>query len=195
MPGGWKMKRLVPMTLIWGLVTTLLCSCTTPRHQLSYRYDPPGDAAGQACLRQCEQSQQVCFYACRARHENCVRDLEPEVRQRYNDALARYADEMAQYQRDLDSYYLSLSLGWGYHDGWYGAGWYTPYWPYGGYRPYYAAPVPPQPPSYADELTQLRAQRCDRDCACQPEYDACFLSCGGSKTLQQRCFAHCPPYP
>ncbi|HEY9199510.1 MAG TPA: hypothetical protein VIR60_09090, partial [Gammaproteobacteria bacterium] len=66
---------------------------------------------------------------------------------------------------------------------------------HGFYEPYYYPPLPPQPPSYADELGKLRAAKCDRDCGCQPDYDSCFLSCGGSRITEQRCIVNCPPDP
>ena len=178
--------------VLWMIVVALLGGCAAPRYQSLYRYHPPDDVAGRACLVDCEQSLHSCYDDCGESYRACVQALEPEAQSRYRDAQARYAGEQAQYQRDLQRYYLSLSVGWGFDDG-YGAAWYAPHWPYRGYRSYYDAPLPPQPPSYADELGKLRAQACERDCACQPKYDACFLGCGGSKTLEQRCFANCPP--
>ena len=118
---------------------------------------------------------------------------DPQLLLRYADALARYESELAHYRHDLERYAVSLSLGWGEYDHWYGAGWYAPNWPYRRLRPYYAEPLPPRPPSYADELGKLKAESCARDCGCQPKYDACFLGCGGSRILEERCFANCPP--
>ncbi len=169
-----------------------LWGCAGPRYQTFYRYEPPTDAASRSCLVHCEQMQKTCLDRCGEHFTACVRALEPEAQARHADALTRYEGERKQYQRDLDRYQLSLSLGWGHGGGWYGAGWHDPWWPYGGYRPYYYPPEPPQPPSYANELSKLSAEKCDRDCGCQPGYDACFLGCGGHKIPEQRCIANCP---
>lgn len=177
-----------------------LGGCAGPRYQTFYRYEPPTDAAAHACLEPCAQTQKVCLDRCGENYAACVKSIEPEARARHADALKRYAGELTQYRRDLDRYQLSMSLGWGWGHGggwhgagWYGAGWYDPWWPYGGgYRPYYYPPQPPQAPGYADELSKLSAEKCDRDCGCQPSYDACFLGCGGRKLPEQRCIANCP---
>ena len=169
-----------------------LWGCAGPRYQTFYRYEPPTDAAAHNCLAHCEQTQKACMDRCANNYAACVRMIEPEAQSRYDDALKRYEGEWSQYQRDLDRYQLSISVGWGYGGGWYGAGWYDPWWPYGGYQPYYYPPEPPQRPSYAEELGKLSAELCDRDCGCQPSYDACFLGCGGSMVPETRCIANCP---
>ena len=168
-----------------------LWGCAGPRYQTFYRYEPPTDAAAHACLAPCEQTQKACMDRCSENFAACVRVIEPEAQGRYDDTLKRYEGEWSQYQRDLDRYHISVSLGW-VHGGWYGAGWYDPWWPYGGYQPYYYPPEPPRRPSYAEELGKLSAELCDRDCGCQPNYDACFLGCGGRKIPEQRCIANCP---
>lgn len=175
-----------------GLLAATLVACATPRYQTIYRYEPPPDAAGRSCLALCERNMKACQDDCAAKHTACVKAIEPEAQARYADALDRFEGELDQYRRDLNRYHLSFSLGWGHHHGWYGAGWYDPWWPYG-YGPDYYPPIPPRPPSYADELGKLRAAKCDRDCGCQPSYDACFLSCGGIKIPEQRCIANCSP--
>lgn len=178
------------------LFAALLAACATPRYQTVYRYEPPADAAGRACLAQCEQQLKVCQEDCAEGYTACVRSLEPEAKMRHAEALQRFEGELDQYRRELDRYHLSLSLGWGhFHDGWFGGGWYDPWWPYGWYGPPYYPPAPPRMPSYAEELAKLRTAECDRDCGCQPNYDACFLRCGGVKIPEQRCIANCPPAP
>ncbi len=181
--------------ILLGLFTAILVGCATPRYQTAYRYEPPADAAGRSCLTLCERNLNACQDACAADHTACVKTIEPEARANYDEARVYYAGELAQYRRDVTQYHLSVSLGWGHHDGWYGAGWYDPWWPYGGYGPYYYPPEPPRAPSYAEELARLRAAKCDRDCGCQPNFDACFLRCGGVKIPEQRCIANCPPGP
>lgn len=176
------------------LATTLFVTACAgpPRYQLLYRYEPPTDAAGRGCVTRCEQSRKFCLNECRMDYSACVHSIEPEAEARYAEALLRYEGALAQYRSDMDSYHLNMSIGWG--DGWYGDGWYDHRWPYHGfYEPYYYPPLPPPAPSYADELGRLRAAQCDRDCGCQPDYDTCFLGCGGGKVPVQRCIAHCPP--
>ncbi|HEY9199390.1 MAG TPA: hypothetical protein VIR60_08490, partial [Gammaproteobacteria bacterium] len=120
------------------LATTLFVGACAgpPRYQLLYRYEPPADAAGRACVTRCEQSLKSCRDACKMDHAACVHAIEPEAEARYAEALLRYEGEMAQYRRDVDNYHLNLSIGWGngwYDDGWYGAGWYGHGWPYHGF--------------------------------------------------------------
>lgn len=182
-----------------SLVIATLTACASPRYQTVHRYEPPADATGRSCLTLCERNLKACKDECAANHTACVQALEPEAQARYEDALEYYEDAMYQYQRDVDRYHLNLSLGWGYYDGWhgdgwYGGGWYEPWWPYW-YGPRYYTPMPPRAPSYAEELGKLRAANCDRDCGCQPIYDACFLSCGGIMIPEQRCIANCPSSP
>lgn len=182
----------------FALLITLgmaLYGCATPRYQTFYSYQPPTDSAGLNCLKPCAKTQEICLDQCSDSYAACVHALEPEVQARYRDALLRYAGELKQYHRDLNHYYLSLSLGWSRRSAWYGIGHYDPWWPYAGYRPYDDPPEPPPAPNYADELNRLSAERCDRDCGCQTNYDACFLGCGGIKTPQQRCIANCPKQP
>lgn len=181
--------------LLPGLIAATLVACATPRYQMVHRYEPPTDAAGRSCLARCEQALKTCQDVCATNHAACVRALEPEAQARHADALEQYEGQVAQYRHDVDRYHLSLALGWGHHDGWYGGGWYDPWWPYGYYAPRHYPPVPPQPPSYAEELGKLRAARCDRDCGCQPNYDACFLGCGGILIPERRCIANCPSTP
>ncbi|MBI5460951.1 MAG: hypothetical protein HY941_02055 [Gammaproteobacteria bacterium] len=188
----WGAIMSVARQVLLLALGVMLWSCTAPRYQTFYRYEPPTDAAARTCLARCEQAQKTCLDRCGKNYTACVRALEPEAQARHADALKRYAGEWEQYQRDLNRYQLSISLGCGHGGGWYGAGAYDPWWPYGGYRPYYYPPEPPQQPSYADELSTLSAEKCARDCGCQPGYDACFLSCGGRKLPEQRCIADCP---
>jgi hypothetical protein len=181
-----------------GLLLATLAACAAPRYQIAYRYEPPTDVAGQSCLVRCEQGLKSCQDTCAANYTVCVQALEPDAQARYADALHQYAAEIAQYRRAVADYHFDLSLGWGYWDGWdgwYGGGRYGHGWPYGYYGPRYYPPAPPRPPSYADELGKLRAAKCDRDCGCLPNYDACFLSCGGIRIPEQRCIANCPPSP
>jgi hypothetical protein len=169
-----------------------LWGCAGPRYQTFYRYEPPTDPATRSCLVDCEQTQKACLDRCRTNYSACVRLIEPEAQVRHDNAMRYYEGELAQYRRDLDRYQFNISLGWWNHGGWYGAGWHDYWWPYDGYQPYYYPPQPPRPPSYAEELGKLSAQKCDRDCGCQPDYDACFLGCGGRKVPEQRCIANCP---
>ena len=182
----------ITTSVILTAITLTLIGCSTPRYQMLYRYEPPADASGRNCLVLCNQNLESCQRNCAEAYSACVQANEPEAKTRYADAVNRYQGQWDQYQRDLDRYHLSLYMGWGHYDDWYGGGWYEP-WPYGGYRPYYFPPQPPQPPSYADELAKMSAERCDHDCGCQPVYDACFLGCGGRKVPERRCIVNCPP--
>lgn len=172
-----------------------LYGCATPRYQTFYSYQPPTDSVGLNCLKPCAKTQETCLNQCRGNYAACGHRLEAEAQERHNDALLRYEGELKQYHRNLNHYYLSLSLGWSRSSAWDGTGHYDPWWPYLSYHPYDDPPEPPQTPSFTDELGQLSAKKCDRDCGCQTNYDACFLGCGGIKTPQQRCTANCPAQP
>ncbi len=178
--------------LLIAAITTFIGCTAQPRYQTLFQYEPPTDPAALLCLQGCEKKLESCTNNCSATYTACVRSIEPEVRSQYADAQKRYEGAWTQYQRDQENYRLSLSIGYVNSGGWYGQGWYDPWWP-GVYQPYYYPPQPPVPPSYIDELSKLSAQMCNRDCACQPNYDACFLGCGGKKVLEQRCIVNCAP--
>ena len=186
---------LAKQALLTVVLAAALSGCAGPRYQTLYRYEPPADPAGRSCLARCEQAHKTCTDDCRDGYAACSEAVEPEARALHADALKRYEDELRQYRNDLDRYHLNSAVGWGHRPGWYGAGWYDPGWPYGAYTPYYRPPHPPQQPSYSDALRKIRAQRCDRDCGCQANYDTCFLGCGGLKVPEVRCIANCPREP
>lgn len=177
------------------LASLLLAACAGPRYQTLHVYQAPTDAAGRSCAALCAENLKDCRDDCVQDYANCIQTLEPEARARHADALKRFEGELAQYRRDLDSYHLNLSLGWGYYDdGWFGSGWHDPWRPYGHGSRYYP-PQPPRAPRYEDTLERLRSTTCRRDCGCQPLHDACILDCGGTRVLQRRCSAGCPPAP
>ena len=177
------------------LLLVLLAACAGPRYQTLHVYQPPADPAGRACAALCAKNLAGCRDDCTNGYRDCVRTLEPEARKRHADALKRFQGELAQYQRDLDTYHLNLSLGWGYYgDGWFGSGWHDPWWPYG-YGSRYYPPAPPLAPRYEETLERLLTEQCRQDCGCQPQHDACVLDCGGTRVLQRRCIAGCPPAP
>ena len=174
------------MTLL--VAAAVLAGCATPRYQTVYRYEPPSDATGRACLESCEKKLAGCQQHCTADYQACLKRLEPLVEERYNEHLKRYADELNSYRLELRHYELSLSLSWGYDPFWYGP------WPY--YHPWPAfynfPPEPPEKPSREAAFNQLRKEKCEADCGCLPLYDACFLTCGGKKIPEVKCIANCP---
>lgn len=168
-------------------VGLLGCAAPGPRYQTSYRYEPPIDAVGRACLEKSGQKQAECRQRCTADYQACLKVVEPQGEARYAEALKRYEIEMHRYNGELSRYqiYLSMSRGWSPWGGYYG--YYHP-WP----EPYYPPPVPPAKPSLEQELGRLRQEKCEVDCGCQAIYDAGFLSCGGTRIPEQRCIANCP---
>jgi hypothetical protein len=166
-----------------------IAGCATPRYQTVYRYEPPTDAAGRRCLAGCEQQLAACQSRCKQTYDACAKSVEPLAEQRYQEALKRYEMEFERYRWELDRYHMDLALGWGYPSMWSGPWRYCPPWP----EPYYWPPTPPHKPSLNKELAQVQKEKCDGDCGCLPLYDACFLSCGGKKIPEVKCFANCAP--
>lgn len=166
----------------------LLSSCVSPRYQTLYRYEAPVGADAQACLQSCESKLGTCKSACQQRYQACLKDIEPLVDARHNEALKRYENDLDRYRVELQHYQFQLSLGWGYSSFWYDP------WPY--YypipEPYFPPPVPPRKPMREESFSRVRQERCESDCGCQSTYDACFLSCGGKLIPEVKCIAHCP---
>jgi len=177
------LRGLILVVVAFGLAG---CASPIPRYQSAYRYEPPADSAGQACLEKCGQKMEVCQQRCTADYQTCLAGIEPLVEGRYGEALKRYAVEMDRYRWEMERYQLYLSLSW--HDSfWYGHGFHHP-WP----GPYYFPPVAPKKPSRDGEIDRLRKEKCEVECGCQPIHDACFLSCGGKRISEVKCIADCP---
>jgi len=170
-------------------IAFLLSGCATPRYQTVYRYEAPTDARAHACLQACEPKLAACQSSCQTRYQACLKEIEPLVDTRHSEALKRYENELDRYRLELQHYQLQLSLGWGYHSMWYGPWPYFYPWP----ETYFPPPIPPHKPTREESFNQVRQQRCESDCGCQPIYDACFLSCGGKMIPEVKCIANCPP--
>ncbi len=124
------------------LILTLgLAACASgPRYQSTYRYEPPTDAAGRACLEECEHQMTACRDQCATKTQACLKDLEPLVDERYNAAMNRYGIALDCYRQELVQYELYLSMSWGYPSPW----WHPGMWPYASFAmPYYFPPSPP----------------------------------------------------
>ena len=164
-----------------------LTSCASPRYQTLYRYEPPTDAAGHACLERCEDKLSGCLSSCSITLQSCSKRIEPEAEARYSEALKRYEMELNIYRWELQRYEINQTLNWQYHS--LAADHLHYYaWP----RPYYFPPTPPRKPGRDELFNRLRKEKCETDCGCQPIYDACFLTCGGKKIPEVRCIANCP---
>ncbi|MCU0842776.1 MAG: hypothetical protein MUC79_13815 [Thiobacillaceae bacterium] len=195
MPGSAQSMILAAASLaLLGLQ-----GCASPRYQTVYRYEPPTDPAGLACLARCEEKLAACQADCRTRYQACARETEPLVEDRYAAALQAYADELDRYRLELRQYDFGIWASWHHGGFWYQPGPYHgwPYygWPYYGWPgPYaYSSPSPPPPrPTRESVQAQLRKEKCVDDCGCQPNYDACFLACGGRRIPETRCVADCP---
>ncbi len=177
-----KAKRLISLSLL-----AFLAACVGPRYQTAYRYEPPIDAIGRACLQQCEPKLAACQTQCQEKYQACVKSVEPQIDAHFEQSLQQYQRDFQFYQYAFDQYQRRFS--WHYYnaDPRYGA------WPY-----YYGLessfpPLPPLKPSRERIAAQLVQQHCDRDCGCQSIYDACFLGCGGKKIPEVKCIANCRP--
>lgn len=175
-------------TLLPVIVAAVLVGCTSqsPRYQSTYRYELPTDAEGVACLEKCGQKMEACQQRCTANYQSCLKLIEPQVDERYREALTRYEAELERYRWELERYQLYLSMGWGYSP-WYGYGNYYP-WP----EPYYSPPIQPSKPLRDEEFKRLRQEKCELECGCQTISDVCILTCGGKRINEVRCVANCP---
>jgi hypothetical protein len=170
-----------------------MAGCATPRYETITRYESPVGAAGQACVKGCEAALDTCRTQCQAAWQACTERVEPQVDERYAQALEKYAEELRRYRLDLDRYQWDLWVGWGHG---YSGLWYSPwpYHPWPGYHPgYYPPPIEPgDPPTKASVRDGLRRSQCQDDCGCQTKHDACFEGCGGRVVTEPRCVANCP---
>lgn len=174
-------------TLILIILTATVTGCATPRYQTAYRYEPPTDAAGHACLEKCEQKLVVCQQRCAANNEICLKQIEPQVEERYAEALKRYESDLNLYRWQLQQYEFSLLLSRNYYPYWDGYGFYHPF-----PGPVIFPPDRPGKPRRETIASKLQKEKCDVDCGCQSLYDACFLTCGGKKIPEVKCIANCP---
>jgi hypothetical protein len=154
-----------------------------PRYQTVKRYVSPEGVAARPCLDKCTTAMEHCKKECEARHQACAKSVLPDAQARYAARLQQYEAALVQYRWELDRYRMDLMLGWGYG---------YPYWDAWGWYPPFPPPIPPVAPSLDREVAKLTQQRCDRDCGCQTNYDACFLGCGGTIQHETECFANCP---
>lgn len=159
----------------------VLAGCApTLRYQVAKTYAPPATDAGKACLVRCTDELALCKDQCGKRHQECIKNVEPEARERHNQLLRKYEASLTAYRWELERYRLDLMLGRGYWDGW-------------AWHPVFPPPIPPVAPKLEAEMARPTHERCDRDCGCQSGYDACFLGCGGIISNEPRCIANCPP--
>lgn len=172
------MNRFIVLcgTGVWALA---VAGCAARPPITTVHYEPPRDAEGMACVRDCLPRLAECQARCSESYRTCLRDVEPEARASYSEALEAYSAALAEYREDLRYHETNVWLGWGpYYDPW----WFG--YPHYRWTPHYIPPpLPPDPPSLAHETRRLIATRCDRDCGCQPIYDACYLGCGGHKRV------------
>lgn len=173
-----------------ALLLLFLAGCASPRHQTVVHHEPPTGAQGQSCVAACEQARTDCRAQCQSAWQTCAARVEPQVEERYVQALRDYELELRLYQQELTRYEWNLWLGWGHHHGglWYSA-WPYGFWPEMTYRPSPPAGVPTRDQARA----ALQKSACLEDCGCDARYDGCFTGCGGILVHEKRCVANCPP--
>lgn len=180
---SWRALALLGLALLGGCASQ-------PQYVTSYRYIPPANEAGRACVARCAAQRSHCAAACATKQQACVAALQPEVEARYRAAIQRYGAELQGYARALEQYRTELWLnspGYGYgpwpYYGWWGYPW--------GALPYPPPAAPPRPERQAVE-NQLIKERCPDGCGCEADYDACFRACGGKREIETRCIGNCP---
>lgn len=162
------------------LLLPLVLAACAPQTVMVKRYQPPVDAAGQSCLKNCEAELSACQARCKAERDACEAQAEARARENLPKALEAYAAAMDQYRTELLFWRLNV-----WQDDWF----YDRFRPRWAPRPFYGwydppPQLPPGPPTLASEIARARAA-CRKDCGCQPSYEACFLGCGG-RIIEER---------
>lgn len=167
----------------------VLAGCATPQYQTTVRLIPPADAAGRACVQNCEARKNVCQADCQSRYRDCVKNLEPRVEARYTEALKAYELDLKRYAMALRQYDMQLRFDWLSRYPYHGRYWWDP-WPVS----YFPPPYPePSLPTRAEVRAQLEQTDCEADCGCLPAYDSCFVGCGGQRMSETVCIKNCSP--
>lgn len=170
----------------------LLAGCATPQYQTTVRLVPPTDAAGRACVQDCETKKAACQTDCQARYAACAKGLDAQVEARYAEALKQYEIDLKHYAAALRRYEMDLRFQWVNVWPW-GYPYRYPYW----YDPWPAPAYPPPPapkmPTREAVRAQLEKTHCQDDCGCLPAYDACYTGCGGQRISETVCVKNCPP--
>lgn len=183
--------RLPALPLQFAALALLLvlAGCATPQYQTTVRLIPPADAAGRACVQACEVQKDACQADCQSRYQACVKTLEPQVEARYTDALKKYELDLKRYATALRHYDMQLRFDWMNSYPYRGFYWWDP-WPVAYFPPPYAEP---SMPTRAEVRAQLEQTNCESDCGCLPDYDSCFVACGGQRLSETVCIKNCPP--
>lgn len=179
------MRRL-PNSISLPVFTALasLAGCAGPQFQTTFRYEAPADIQGKACVQSCDQNRQ----ACQLRFQACQTSIEPMLEERYRQALKQYEQDLGAYAQALQDYRVQVWMGLSYGPWPYYRGYYFP-WP----GPYYPPPSPvPSMPTREDVRAVLEKEKCQADCGCLSDYDACFVNCGGKRIPQTVCARNCP---
>lgn len=172
----------------WLLIVAGLAGCATPQYQTVYRHEPPADSQGLACLQGCEQKKETCQADCKARFQACQKDIEPQVEERYLQALKNYENDLRHYALAIRQYEIQQWLYWP-HDYWpHHRGYYSYPWPGPYFPPPYLAPVMPTRESVK---AALEKEKCQADCGCLSAYDTCYVSCGGKRIPETVCIKNC----
>ncbi len=196
--------RTITLTIL--AVALFGCASFEPRYQVTHRHEPPINPEGIVCLGECTKQLTACQQSCTSTYQMCLQRIEPLVEQRYQEAVIRYESESQSYRQQMNTGRFYRSFGWGTSAGrWGGYPWgaghgWGPSWGWGGspwygmgYSPaYFNLPIPPILPDRRREFDRLRYEQCEKECGCQPIQDACFLSCGGKRIVEERCIANCP---
>ncbi|MHB1092157.1 hypothetical protein [Thiobacillus sp.] len=167
----------------------VLAGCATPQYQTTVRLIPPADAPGRACVQKCEAGKTACQNDCQTRYQACTKALGPQVEARYLGALKQYELDLGQYASALRLYDMQMRFNWMNRYP------FQPYWwdPWPG--SYYAPPPYREPvmPTRDGVRAQLEKSECKADCGCLPDYDTCFVGCGGQRVTETICIKNCPP--
>lgn len=204
------MKPTVKILLfIW--FTFLLSSCS-PVYEIAHDLQPPTSARGLGCIRGCQSQLNQCnnqcgvkFNQCSVKAEQQAKRLLPGLLQAYPQQLELWLNARSQHQRDLDWYELRLDMAKARRDRYVnrclteGKKRKACYRDYGNrfdYSLYNNRPSfnlsRPEQPTIASEASKLRNLNCDKSCACDSKYRACYSSCGGIVKSRKICIKNCP---
>jgi hypothetical protein len=179
--------RFIPL---WSSVMLAgLSGCTTPQYQTAYRYEPPADAQGRACVQRCDVTKIACQTDCQARYKACQKDVAPLIEERYLQALKDYELDLKCYAAFLRHHEIQYYNSWPFSPWNDHPGYSSPWPPPCAYPPPY--PVPAMPTREGVRIA-LQEEKYRDDCGCLPAFDSCFVDCGGKRIAEAICAKNCP---
>ena len=195
----------------------MITGCSSPVYTIVNDYFPPENELGLNCIKQnCQTKLEQCNNDCQKIYQICLSKAEIKASEAYRIEASQYQMELLQYQIDKNIYDRQLSH---YHKRKdklnYNIKKYSKYCreeqkhKESDHRDkqencetvkYYKHQLKHlDKPDYIDEphqpslieLTKEFQSSCDQHCQCTPNYNQCYVSCGGQVQSRRLCTANC----